>query len=277
LYINWDGERTPIDEKDLILFTDTASLICEDTLLPEGRLKELEYPITLVPSSYEALATLIQNKGPMTVISSDSKDATGPVSMLPNEKDQIHEDFRKTYGLTRSQAQHIITSAAIKVQPIAWDVKQMGIFETLEIAKMEICDVYNFPYELMSAAKGNTFANKNEAKKSAYQDATIPTSKAIMEQLNMGLNTEAANVEYVISYEDVEVLQESRKIKAEADLAQLNAEAKAWELGLRTRNMILLNTGKDIVNDDAFNKYKMQEDAENEERTAKLNQNAQQD
>ncbi len=270
--IEWQGKRTHLDNKDLILFTDDLSLIDEETLLPEGRLKELAYPITLTLSAYEALATLLQRKGALGILSTE-KDPLGSMPIDPEEKRQIQDSFSQ-YGLTRGQWQVIITSQNLKWQPMSMNAKDLMILETLEAAKMDICDVYNFPFGLLSSAKGSTFSNTDAYKKMAYQDGTLPESKAIMEQLNRGLNTEEANIEYIINYDDVEVLQESRKIKAEADLAQLNAEGKAWELGLRTRNDMLLNTGKDTVEDEAFKQYKFTIDAENEERTAKLTQNA---
>lgn len=282
VYLDWDGVRTELKEEDLILFTDTLSCINEDTLLPEGRLKELENPLTLTLSAYEALATLLQRKGALGILSNESEDQIGSVNLLEDEKAQLQDEFRR-YGLSRDQFQVIITNTNMRWQPMGMNVKELMILETLELAKMDICDVYNFPYELMSSAKGNTFANKEEAKKSAYQDATIPESKSIMEQLNAGLKTEPNNIEYVINYEDVEVLQSSIEVREKAKSARLDRQKKEWELGTITRNDIRQENGRDIIGtevktwpDDVkeeFNKFKMIEDAESAEKQAKMTNN----
>lgn len=272
VYLDWDGVRTPIPEKDLILFTDTSSVIDETTLLPEGRLRNLEYPVTLELAGYEALATLLQRKGALGILSNEAKDTVGNLDLDEDEKEQLQQELR-TYGLSRDQYQVIITGAPLKWQQMSMDAQKLMILEALEAAKQDICDVYGFPRELLATTKGSTFSNANEYKKSAYQDATIPESKTIMETLNWGLRTEAANIEYIISYDNVEVLQSSIEVKYKAKSAMLDALRKEWDLGTITRNMILEETGRDVVTkpevQEEFNKYKFTIDAEIAQQQAK--------
>lgn len=279
VWFSWDGFETEIDEKELILFTDTSSLLCDATLLPEGRLKSLEYPITLQLSAYEALATLLQRKGALGILSNTATDIGGPVSMQAGEKEQIQQEFRK-YGLTRDQYQIIISNASLEWQAMGMNVKDLMILETLQEAKDAVCDVYNFPRELMSASsgKGATYENKKEAKKSAYQDCIIMEGDDFVAQLNAGLNTEASNIEYALSYEHVECLQDSEETKAKAKSATWLYLKQKWELGVITRNEMLKTAGDDIVTGadaEEFNKFKFTIDAEIADKLAKDAQQSQ--
>lgn len=254
VYFNYAGQRVELNEQELILFTDSNSPICEYTMLPEGRVKSLEYPITKLISAEEAGVSMIQKRGPIGILGSDSKDAIGSMPIKPEEKKAIQEDFGK-YGLSRSQWQIIVSNAAVRWNPIGFDFNQLGLSESYLQAAKDVCERYNYPFILASHSDQTTYNNIPIADRRLFQNGIMPTAAVIFEQLNAGLKTTDNNVKIAIDYSKVPALQATEKDKADALVSQNNAMQALYQRNLVTKNQWLEYIGWNKVADPEFDKY----------------------
>lgn len=243
---NWNGETTEVPESELILFKDPGStLINQYTWLPESRIMSLQRPISTLIAAIESRNILVTRRGALGILSNATGKADNAyVPIRFEEKEQIQKDYRK-FGTLANQWQLLITDANLSYQQMAMSVKDLMLFEEHERDIMDICDVFGYPYELLSNSKGTTYANKNEAGKKLYQDAIIPESKIISEQLEIGLKLSDVNIELELVYDNVEALQESMKDTGSGRLAMNNALAVQWE-----NNLITLDDWREQVGDE---------------------------
>jgi hypothetical protein len=127
--------------------------------------------------------------------------------------------------------------------------KDLMLFEEIEADTMAICDSYNYPYQLMSSAKGTTFSNLNEGKKLLYQDATLPEAESSYEQWNQLFNTKKYNLKIDKDYSHVAVLQEDKQQSAQARKTLNEALSIEFQNGLITLDDWLEKLGEDPLPD----------------------------
>jgi hypothetical protein len=248
IVLNYKGVRTPLKIEDIYIMKDFTPSFCS-LVIPESRIKSLELPINNIIGAYESRNVLINYRGALGILSQDPGNGQyGVIPMSGDQKDQLQQDFRR-YGLKNHQWQFIITSASLKWQQMGVATKDLMLFEEIEADTMAICDNYNYPYQLMSSAKGTTFSNLKEGKQLLYQDATIPEAESMYEQWNQLFNTERFNLVIDKDYSHIAVLQEDQLQAAQARKARNDALLIEWQNDLITRNRWLELNGEDPLTD----------------------------
>lgn len=263
LHFCYQGMTRKLDEKKLLLFKDIGSPFrCDRTQLPKSRLCNLKYPIANGIGTMESMNTLIEDRGANGIIANTASDIHGALPMFDDDKKDILKAYKRTYGLTKEKMSSIIvTTAAVKYQPMSFNVQQLMLHEQHSSCTRDICAMYGFPYRLLTIGEGATYNNQNEDKKSAYQDCIIPNSDARMEQWNNGLGAIDKNIEIIQSYDHLPVMQQTEFERGRGLIALNNAMKIRWENGNLTRNQWLKAIGEDTVEKPAerkavFDKYK---------------------
>jgi len=248
--LNWGGQKRTLDMNAVFLVLDNSIGTDNDgnLLMPDSRVKSLEYSISNDVASKKSLNTLITKKGAIGILSNNPGSGQYAPLKVGSEKESIQRDFRR-YGITGEEWQIIITDAALNWQSMSFPVKDLMLFETMTASQAEICDGMGMYTYLMNnkSGQGTTFTNLNEAKKSQYQDFIIPDDEARTEQLSENLIPEGENFYIKTDFSHVEVLQESQQAKAVTAKAQTDAYQAQFDLGLMTRNDILVAQGKPKV------------------------------
>lgn len=251
-YITWEGQKKELDMNAVFLVLDN-SIGTDDNgnlLMPDSRVKSLEYAISNDIAAKQAANSLITKKGAIGILSNIGKDQYGKAMMDPNQKQEVQDDFKR-YGLTGQEWQVIVTDASLQWQSMSFPVKDLMLFETMNASMADICDGMGM-YSYIMASKvgaGTTFTNLNEAKKSQYQDFIIPDAESRIEQLSINLIPEEKNASLKIDYSHVEVLQESQQAKAVTETAVAVSYQTKYDLGIMTRNQILEAMGQPKVTD----------------------------
>lgn len=246
IVLNYKGTRSIIQVEDVYIMKDFTPSFCS-LVLPESRIKALQLPINNIIGAYESRNVLINYRGALGILTNDP--GTGQFGALPitdTDKENIQNDFHR-YGLKNNQWQLIITSAAMKWQQMGYPTKELMLFEEIEDDIMRICDSYNYPYQLMSSAKGTTFSNVKEGKQLLYQDAIIPEAESMYEQWDQFFNTEKYNLRLNKDYSHIPVLQEDEAQKMQARLTRDQAYTIEWEKGLITLNQWRVANGEDPI------------------------------
>lgn len=257
IYFTYGGVRTKLDPDNLILFTDETGDLNERTWMPISRVAQCQYPITEVLSAVEANVTLIQKKGAIGILSNQSQDAAGHISLTADQQEQIQRDFQK-YGLTREQWQVIITSANLQWQPMAFPVRDLMLHESYLKSVKDICFAFDFPLPLVPHSDQSTYNNIRQASINLYQNAIIPEADALDEQLMIGLNAADNNIRIRHDYSHIAVLQESQEELGKGRKMLNEAFKIEWDNGLITKNEWLKGLGEDEKPEEIFKKYKFQ-------------------
>jgi hypothetical protein len=242
--LNYKGTRTVMKQEDLYIIKDFTPRF-DSLVIPDSRICALEMPINNIIGTYESRNVLINHRGPGGIFSHDPGSGNyGSLPITEEEKEQLQQDFRR-YGLKSQQWQFILTTAAIKFQQTGISTRDLMFFEEIEDDIMRICDGYNYPFQLISSAKGTTFSNVNEAKKLLYQDAIIPESTSVYRQWNKIFNTSAYGIRIDKDYSHIAVLQEDKGQSATARKTLNEALKIEFEMNLITLNDWLEKLGED--------------------------------
>lgn len=247
IYIRYGGKRIPIPTKDICIVRDMSPSLQGNMIFPESRIATLVDPINNSIGAYESRNILINYRGALGIFSKDTGGGSSGFPsppITPDEKNDLQKDFQR-YGLRKQQWQFIITSAAVKWQSVGASPKELLLFEEVEAATMSICDRYNYPYQLMAAAKGTTFANVAEGHKVLYTGAILPEAKSLFEQLNTFFDLETYSLRLDMDYSAVAALQKDKKAEAEARASRDAAYKIEWDNNACTLNEWRIANGDD--------------------------------
>ena len=246
IVLNYKGQRTILRVEDIYIMKDFTPSFCS-LVIPESRIKALELPINNIIGAYESRNVLINYRGALGILTQDGQVSQyGALPLTDDDKVKLQNEFSR-YGLKHHQWQMIITSAAMKWQQMGYPTKDLMLFEEIEDDIMRICDSYNYPYQLMSSAKGTTFSNVKEAKQLLYQDAIIPEAESIYEQWDQFFDTERYSLKLEKDYSHLPVLQEDEVQKMQARFTRDQAYKIEWEQGLITLNQWRIANGEDPI------------------------------
>lgn len=242
--LTYKGVETKLKASDIFIMKDfTPSFYT--LILPQSRISALAFPINNIIGAYESRNVLINYRGALGILTQDPGNGQyGAIPMTEDQKVQLQQDFRR-YGLKNHQWQFIITSASLKWQSMGTSTRELMLFEEVEANTMAICDAYNYPYQLMSSAKGTTYSNLSEGKKLLYQDAIIPEAQSMYGQWNQLFDTSRFNLILDKDFSHVPVLQEDQVQAATARKQRNDALLIEWQNDLITMNRWLELNGED--------------------------------
>lgn len=260
IYIDWNGTRVKLDPENIMFLSDSSALIDANTLLPQSRVISLQKPISIIMSSLEAELTLIQKRGAIGILSNKTTDINGTQPLTKPEKEQIQNDFQRTYGLQRGAAQYIITSANLEWQSMTYPTRELMLHESYIKAYKDLVDAYGYEWALTAHSDQSTYNNVKTASLNLYQNTIIPEADNIAEQLVRGLNAEEQGVVFEFSYEHNPVFNQTEKERGEGKRALNDALQVEWTNGLITLNDWREELEEDTVNLPEFNMYKPEYD-----------------
>lgn len=234
----------PLDK--IFIFRDITPGISSQ-VFPDSRVQALELPINNIIGAYKSRNVLINYRGALGIISSES-DKNGYIPIKPGDKESLQADFRR-YGLLNQQWKFIITSAAVKWQQIGVATRELMLFEEIQDDIYRICDAYDFPSPLMSSDKNNALGGSNQdpAMASLYQNAIIPTSVLRYEQWNIFFKTADNNCKLEKDYSHIPALQANKVEEGRARLYDNQSYLIMWQQNLITANQWLEAVGMDTV------------------------------
>ena len=105
------------------------------------------------------------------------------------------------------------------------------LFEGIKQNIEGISDAFNSPFELLANSKGTTYANKEEAKTSLYQDGVIPIAEIYAQAFTTFFGLKDGH-KFTIDFSHIECMQEAKKEQAEAKRALNMANQIAFTNGI---------------------------------------------
>lgn len=250
IIINFQNERVELSADDVYIIKDFTPSF-DSPIIPESRVCALEMQVNNIMGAYESRNVLINYRGALGIISPDSKDSSGPVKLMDEDKLQLQNDFLR-YGLKNSQWKFIMSSASIKWSQMGVPTRELMLFEEIEDDIMRICDGYNFPYPLLSSNRTNSLGGNNigESKQLLYQDAIIPESESICEQWSSFFDLNKYDLLIIKDFSHVAALQGDEQKKAQARKTRNEAMQIEFLHNICTLNQWRIANGDDPVEDE---------------------------
>lgn len=232
IVINFNGKRIAFKLNELIIVKDYTPSFNTVTF-PGSRLLAQAWPINNILGALESSGTIIHNRGPMGILSSDpGKGQYAPLPLTKDQKDILERDFRR-YGLKQNQVQVILTNASLKYTAMGSSVRDLMLDEAIQSGTLQLCAGLNFPPFILGLAE-TTYNNMTEAEKGLYTNATIPDAENIYEQLTNYFNLDNYNLHLDKDFSHIPVLQRDKGAEATARKSLNEALKIEWETGLIT-------------------------------------------
>ena len=231
--ISIEGKKIEVKPENILCIRDTSLDMTSTSDNPFTRMSGLENEINNIILAQEAIYSLNKDRGAMGMITNRTKDAGGSSPITPEEKKQIQDEWRETYGLSKKQAKVFVTDLDLNWQPMTFNVRDLMLFEGIKDNIERIADAFNYPFELLANQKGTTFANKAEAIKYLYQDNVIPAANIYGEKLTSFFGIEGAKIEFDFSH--VSYLKQDEQKRADALFRLATAWEILYKLGVITR------------------------------------------
>ena len=227
----YDGHKLKYQPNELIHYNDNQVRFEKDLIfLGDSKLRPLMQACENIKSAYEARGMLIQ-KSPLGVLSNKTTDGQGTVYTDPEEKKQLQEDFRKTYGMSGQKWHIIMTNANLEWQSMAADVGRLRLFEEVDHDFRAIANQFNFPPEILQT--DSTYENKQKAIIQLYNEAIIPEANEFLQGFVdwMGLN-----YNLVADFSHVAILQADLESRSRSLNLAATGLSKAVESGIVDEN-----------------------------------------
>lgn len=202
-------------------------------------LSPLEHLLMVYAAStekWEAMASVLKNKGAMGIIT--SKEGRG---LTPENSKELEKLYRARYGGGAKFGTPMFTNASLEFVNMGMSSADLQLMEQGIISLRAICNLYNVSSVLFNDPASSTYNNVTEAKKDFYIDAIIPLLNLFKENYNNWLvkpYAEAENKKIYLDYsvENIPALQED-----------INKKAQTVKI-LIEKGIITPNEGREMIN-----------------------------
>jgi hypothetical protein len=248
IVLKYKNQRTELPMENILIYKDFTPTL-SSIVLPCSRIEPIAMPINNIIGAYESRNVLIRKRGPMYVISSAKTDTIGTQPLTPAERDEQERNFSYRYGLSRQQAQAIITSANVNIQTIGYDVAQLKLHEEVQESAIAVCNGLSYPPFLLGLSD-TTYNNQAEASRGLYMETTIPEAQNISSQDNAHFKTAEFGIEISKDYSHVSALQEDEQKNATAYNIRSQALERDFKNNVLTLDMYRTAQDLDPIGDE---------------------------
>lgn len=209
-----DNKEYKIDYEDILHLNSTN--VRDKTNNGLSNTDVLKPNLDNIIAAYESRGHILRNRGPLVLLSNNSKDGLGATTAVDaKEKTALQDDYKR-YGTLKNQWTTLITSLNLTSQQIGANIKDLMLFEEIEADFDKICDVVGFNSLMFSSKKGSTFENAKRYEKQAYQNTIIPEANEWVQGLNSKFQTQGTGKTIHARFEDLASFEEDKKERATA-------------------------------------------------------------
>lgn len=205
----------------------------EDAVIGLSPLFGIQREISNIRASLGMRNVILTENGALGFISREvDRDVIGPTAMTEDQRIAIEKQFSQTHGQFDGQSRVRMINHAAKWNPMTYPMDKMELLEGEAKDVLALVDAYQMNLNVFSSEKGSTYANAQEGKKSAYQDAVIPYANDFCFNLNKGLKLTEKGEFIDLDYSHIECLQQDQGEKAKT----MKTKAEAYKILMETGN-----------------------------------------
>ena len=167
--------------------------------------------IQIYNDARESLLWFQQNKGSQKILMNKNEE----IELPPEALDQLKSKLRSQAQGTNNTGNIPIIDAELASLDVSANLDALMLFEQLNQSAQEICNVLNFPSQLIGL-KDSTYQNAKEAKKGLWENCVIPMLEELKEGFNTWLTPQFGDVwlDYDVSH--IDALQEDKIMRFKA-------------------------------------------------------------
>jgi len=187
-------------------------------------LKAARRAIRLGNDGDQALSKALRNGGASGVVYPTDPDLE---QLTPMQRSQLETYLRSMQGPDNYKA-WLVSNVKLGFEKFGMPPVDLEIIEAGKMTQRDICNVYNFPSELLNDPDNKTNANKQESRKQLYLDNVIPELTRDYAELNRSLVpifNKATGKNYHLDF-DVQAIDALNKDASE----KVDWLSKAWWL-----------------------------------------------
>jgi len=164
---------------------------------------------------WEAMASILKNKGAMGIVT--SKEGRG---LTPENSKELEKLYKSRYGGGAKFGTPMFTNASLDFIKMGMSSEDLKLMDQGIISLRAICNQYNVSSVLFNDPASSTYNNITEAKKDFYTDAIIPLLEIFKQNYNNWLvrsYSEAENADLFLDFsvDNIPSLQEDINKKAQ--------------------------------------------------------------
>ena len=245
------------DPEEILHFNEVNISSYMPTVMGISKIEVLQMPITNIQLCFEAMNTLLRNRGMAGIISPKKTDGMGAsMALTPDEEKKTREEFKKDYGLLNGQNPFMLSPVALDYYKTALNSSEMGIYDEFSNNTIIVCNEFGIPPTLLKTyMKGDTYENQIQSIRRLYQDTTIPLVKEEDTYWNYRCNLEKYGFYLDTIWDHIPALAESFKEKAVALNMNGRTGNEAYNNNIITRNQYLELLDLSPVSDGDVYKY----------------------
>mgnify|MGYP000518217506 CR=1 FL=1 len=152
-----------------------------------------------IQSSNDSLKTMVsslQNQGASGFIYPKEGQ---PLS--EKQKDQMERFFQQRGGRPENAKKVLALSTEFGWQNLGLSPVDLEIIESRKMSMRDLCNIYQYPSELLNDPDNKTNTNKRESRKQLYQEVVIPTLERFYSELNRWLQPRFGQ-QFFVDYDD---------------------------------------------------------------------------
>lgn len=208
----WKNKEYPLDQSAMIQFNDNrVDMKPDNWVTGQSKIEPLKGVLNNIIAAYESRNVLIESRGALGILSNATSDVAGAVTMSPEQKQTLQDEWRQ-YGLLKRLWHIIISNHNLKWTQISVDdPSKLGLFEEIEQSFQRICDAYGVDRDMFGNVKGATFENKRQGERSTWNNTIIPECLEWVDGLNDTFNTGSESWKIVAKFVNIDALNENLK------------------------------------------------------------------
>lgn len=164
-------------------------------------------PIESLKEMYIADASLLKNKGVDAIITNDSN-----TPLVEDETDGFDKALNRRIAGARKTGGVATSTSPLRVLNIGRTVKELALWDGYKIKARDLCNALQVDSGLFNDPDNKTYANRQEATRSLYNECVIPFTKLITDNKEL---IKKLGYEIYCNTSNIEALQEAQSVKAE--------------------------------------------------------------
>lgn len=243
-YIEWNGEQIELEYSDYFVIVDSEIYINGSEVNYRSITDSLTHPVNNWMKQIIGRGTLIQDGGPKGIIHNDDNTPEQNNALTKMEKEELNDAFKRKYGIVNKLFSIWVTQKKVGWIPLTFDVGQLKLHEEDKASFETIANSIGIDPSIF--ASDSKYSNKEESKRSAYQDLIIPDAENVTETLTNAICPDGLTIK--LDYSHVACLQTDRKSEASTlkDISASLIDLKSNGLLNETEARIVLSNYIDI-------------------------------
>lgn len=259
MYLTVGGRRTELDLQRVVVIKNTTPRMNEGVgsmgellLFPDSKVRAQSQPINNIIGAYESRGELISYAGSQGIISpaTSGNNQYLPMGLTPDQEEDTINKLRLQYGIKRGQARYIVSQMPLAFSQMGRPTKDLMLFEEVTHDVRALCNAWPYPFKLLAETGSSLNGTEVDAlERNFYQDAVIPESTAVEEQLAAAFKAEENGTVWERDYSHVPCMQADAKAAADTLKTQGEAVVNLFKNEMITYNRALEMLGEDTVAD----------------------------